>query len=53
MLGRKILLEPKIALGEYKEIVPNEKVVMTWGYGVFNNQAINGASLLNYMLLSN
>ncbi|PLR66416.1 MULTISPECIES: SRPBCC family protein [Bacillaceae] len=44
-MGRQILLEPKIhgkyrididgeniALGEYKEIVPNEKVVMTWGW---------------------
>ncbi|MDQ0483730.1 SRPBCC family protein [Guptibacillus hwajinpoensis] len=44
-IGRQILLEPKIggkyridingeniALGEYKEIIPNEKVVMTWGW---------------------
>lgn len=44
-MGRHILLEPKIggkyridvnghdiAMGEYKEIVPNEKIVMTWGW---------------------
>lgn len=44
-MGRQILLEPKIggkyridingeniALGEYKEIIPNEKIVLTWGW---------------------
>jgi uncharacterized protein YndB with AHSA1/START domain len=44
-IGRHILLEPKvsgkyrididgdnIALGEYKEIINNEKIVMTWGW---------------------
>lgn len=44
-MGRHILLEPKlggkyridvnghdIAMGEYVEIVPNEKIVMTWGW---------------------
>ncbi|WP_335869495.1 SRPBCC family protein [Bacillus sp. 2205SS5-2] len=44
-IGRQILLEPKvsgkyrididgenIALGEYKEIIQNEKIVMTWGW---------------------
>ncbi|MCY9661386.1 SRPBCC domain-containing protein [Paenibacillus chondroitinus] len=44
-MGRNVLLDPSIggkfridlngsdiALGEYKEITPNEKVVMTWGW---------------------
>jgi uncharacterized protein YndB with AHSA1/START domain len=44
-IGRHVLLEPKIsgkyrididgeniALGEYKEIIHNEKIVMTWGW---------------------
>ncbi|MCF6139047.1 SRPBCC family protein [Pseudalkalibacillus berkeleyi] len=44
-MGRQVLLEPKIggkyridingeniAIGEYKEIVENEKVVLTWGW---------------------
>ncbi|MCY9697410.1 SRPBCC family protein [Paenibacillus alginolyticus] len=44
-MGRHILLEPSIggkyridvngsdiAMGEYKEIIPNEKIVMTWGW---------------------
>ena len=44
-MGKQILLEPKIggkyrinindeniALGEYKEIIQNKKVVMTWGW---------------------
>ncbi|NOV01701.1 SRPBCC family protein [Paenibacillus planticolens] len=44
-MGRQVLLDPSIggkfridvngsdiALGEYKEIVPNEKIVMTWGW---------------------
>ncbi|WP_373230893.1 SRPBCC family protein [Cohnella sp.] len=44
-MGRHVLLEPSIggkyridvngsdiAMGEYKEIVPNEKIVMTWGW---------------------
>ncbi|SFA85979.1 MULTISPECIES: SRPBCC domain-containing protein [unclassified Bacillus (in: firmicutes)] len=44
-MGRQILLEPKIggkyridvngsdiAMGEYLEMVPNEKIVMTWGW---------------------
>ncbi|WLR48018.1 SRPBCC family protein [Halobacillus litoralis] len=44
-MGRQILMEPRIqgrfrididgdniALGEYKEIVQNEKIVMTWGW---------------------
>jgi uncharacterized protein YndB with AHSA1/START domain len=44
-IGRHILLEPRIlgkyrididgsniALGEYKEIIRNEKIVMTWGW---------------------
>lgn len=44
-MGRHVLLEPSIggkyridingsdiAMGEYKELVPNEKVVMTWGW---------------------
>lgn len=44
-MGRQVLLEPKIggkyridingeniAIGEYKEIIPNKKVVLTWGW---------------------
>ncbi|WP_062234308.1 SRPBCC family protein [Fictibacillus sp. FJAT-27399] len=44
-MGRHVLLEPKIggkywidingenvATGEYKELIPNEKVVLTWGW---------------------
>lgn len=44
-MGRHVLLEPSIggkyridvngndiAIGEYKEIIPNEKIVMTWGW---------------------
>ncbi|MGM7703227.1 SRPBCC family protein [Pseudalkalibacillus sp. Hm43] len=44
-MGRQVLLEPKIggkyridingeniAIGEYIDIIPNEKVVMTWGW---------------------
>jgi uncharacterized protein YndB with AHSA1/START domain len=44
-MGRHVLLEPRIggkyridingsdiATGEYKEIVPNEKIVMSWGW---------------------
>ncbi|TFE25541.1 SRPBCC family protein [Cohnella luojiensis] len=44
-MGRHVLLEPSIggkyridvngsdiAMGEYKEIIPNEKIVMTWGW---------------------
>jgi len=44
-MGRHVLLEPSIggkyridingndvAMGEYKELVPNEKIVMTWGW---------------------
>jgi uncharacterized protein YndB with AHSA1/START domain len=44
-MGRQILLEPKIggkyridvngsdiAMGEYLELIPNEKIVMTWGW---------------------
>lgn len=44
-MGRHVLLEPKIggkyridingenvAIGEYKELIPNEKVVLTWGW---------------------
>jgi len=44
-MGRNVLLDPSIggkfridlngsdiAMGEYKEITPNEKVVMTWGW---------------------
>lgn len=44
-MGRHVLLEPRIggkyridvngsdiALGEYKEIVPHERIVMTWGW---------------------
>ncbi|MDU0202690.1 SRPBCC family protein [Paenibacillus sp. MAH-36] len=44
-MGRNVLLDPSIggkfridlngtdiAIGEYKEITPNEKVVMTWGW---------------------
>jgi uncharacterized protein YndB with AHSA1/START domain len=44
-MGRHVLLEPRIggkyridvngndiALGEYKEIIPNEKIVMSWGW---------------------
>ncbi|CAG7652496.1 SRPBCC domain-containing protein [Paenibacillus allorhizosphaerae] len=44
-MGRHVLLDPSIggkyridvngsdiAMGEYKEIVPNEKIVMTWGW---------------------
>lgn len=44
-MGRQVLLDPRIggkyridvngsdiALGEYKEIIPNVKIVMTWGW---------------------
>ncbi|MDR6881158.1 SRPBCC family protein [Bacillus sp. 3255] len=44
-MGRHVLLDPSIggkyridvngsdiAMGEYKEIIPNEKIVMTWGW---------------------
>lgn len=44
-MGRKVLLNPSIggkfridingsdvAIGEYKEIVPNERILMTWGW---------------------
>jgi uncharacterized protein YndB with AHSA1/START domain len=44
-MGRHVLLEPSIggkyridvngsdiAMGEYKEMIPNEKIVMTWGW---------------------
>lgn len=44
-MGRQVMLDPSIggkyridvngsdiAMGEYKEIIPNEKIVMTWGW---------------------
>jgi len=62
-MGRHILLEPKIggkyridingkdiAIGEYKEILPYEKIIMTWGW---NDSPIMppGSTTLEFLLM--
>lgn len=61
-MGRHILLEPKIggkyridvngsdiAMGEYLEIIPNEKIVMTWGWEKSKNVP-PGSSTVEFLL---